>query len=305
MRAVFALVLVVGMALAGVAVYMAQGYVSQREEELAKANELQQRTGNLVRVFAANKSLNFGDPLTKEDVQVIYVQEKFLPAGAFRVPKEGEVIEYKAADPDDPEAVVTATSPLFPEHEDKPRFMMRSAEPFEVILASRVTEPGQVAGLAGKLDKGMRAFQIKVDVASGVAGFVMPDDNIDIYWTGTSSDNQSGEVTRLIENAVRIIAVDSASNAGQIAEGSVAQTVTVAVTPEQVARLAQAQATGRLSMSLVANGADAVEGLVEVDGNSLLGIEDQVIVEVEREQVCTVKTRKGADVIEIPIPCTN
>ena len=37
MRAVFALVLVVGMALAGVAVYMAQGYVGQSQAELAKA----------------------------------------------------------------------------------------------------------------------------------------------------------------------------------------------------------------------------------------------------------------------------
>ncbi len=37
MRAVFALVLVVGMALAGVAVYMAQNYISQSQTEVAKA----------------------------------------------------------------------------------------------------------------------------------------------------------------------------------------------------------------------------------------------------------------------------
>ena len=79
MRAVFALVLVVGMALAGVAVYMAQGYLAQTEAELARATALQEKTGSLVQVYAVNKSMKFGDPLTKADVSVIYVQEKFLP----------------------------------------------------------------------------------------------------------------------------------------------------------------------------------------------------------------------------------
>ncbi len=93
MRAVFALVLIVGMALAGVAVYMAQTYLGQTQAELAKANAIREKTGKLVQVYAVNKALRFGDALTKDDVEIIYVQEKFLPAGAYRVPKEGETIE--------------------------------------------------------------------------------------------------------------------------------------------------------------------------------------------------------------------
>lgn len=307
MRAVFALVLVIGMALAGAAVYMAQSYLGQTQEELARANAMREKTGKLVQVYAVNKSLNYGDALTKDDVEMIYVQEKFLPAGAYRVPKEGEKLEFKpTAEPEGDEVVVAVpTGPLFPETEEKPRFLMRNMEPYEIVLASRVTEPGEMAGLTSKLEKGMRAFQIKVDVASGVAGFVMPDDHIDIYWTGVSSGNLNGEVTRLIESAVRIIAVDQASDMGQSEANTVARTVTVSGTPEQVARLAQAQATGRLSMSLVANGAEAIEGLVEVDGKSLLGIVDEVVVEAAVEEVCSIKTRKGGEVVEIPIPCTN
>ena len=49
----------------------------------------------------------------------------------------------------------------------------------------------------------------------------------------------------------------------------------------------------------------ALAGLVEVDGNKLLGIEKQEVVAVEVEEKCSVKTRKGADVVEMPIPCTN
>ena len=312
MRAVFALVLLVGMALAGVAVYMAQNYMGQTQAALDRAKELQRKTGKLVEVYAVNKPLKFGDPLTRADVISVWVQEKYVPEGAFRVPLEGDAAKAAAAAPaaeapkKGKDAEVAAPAPvLFPANEDKPRFVMRSLEMNEILLASRVTEPGQMAGLTGKLDPGMRAFQIKVDVASGVAGFVMPDDHIDIYWTGVSSQNVSGEVTRLIESAIRVIAVDQASGEGQSSANTVARTVTVAATPEQVARLAQAQATGRLAMSLVGNPDDAVEGLVEVDGKSLLGIEEKEVVAVEAPEVCTVRTRRGDSVVEIPIPCTN
>lgn len=304
MRAVFALVLVAGMALAGVAVYMAQNYIGQSQAAVARAQALQRETGRLVQVYAVNKAMKFGDPLTRNDVEVLYVQEKFLPAGAYLVPQEGETIDYKPAAKDGKAAVQTPTGPLFPETAEKPRYVMRSMEPHEILLASRVTEPGQVAGLTGKLEKGMRAFQIKVSSSSGVAGFVMPENHIDVYWTGIGGGSVNGEVTRLIESAIRVIAVDQASSEGEYS-GNSARTVTVAATPEQVARLAQAQATGRLSMSLVADSAEQVAGLVEVDGDKLLGIERQEVVQVEAEEQCTIRTRKGAEVVEIPIPCTN
>lgn len=303
MRAVFALVLVVGMALAGVAVYMAQSYMSQSQTALAKAQAYREKTGKLVEVYAVNKELKYGAPLTKDDVVAVYVQEKYLPAGAFRVMKEGEEPAPLPAAAEGEEAP-TPVPPLFPEKEDKPRFIMRSLEANEVLLVTRVTEPGQMAGLTGKLDKGMRAFQIKVDVASGVTGFIAPDDLIDIYWTGNGGASVSGDVTRLIESAIRIIAVDQASGEGQMT-GSDARTVTVAATPEQVARLAQAQATGRLAMSLVASADDAVEGLVEVDSKKLLGIVDQEVVAVEAPEVCSIKQNKGGEMVDIPIPCKN
>ncbi|MCB6179669.1 Flp pilus assembly protein CpaB [Rhodobacter sp. Har01] len=318
MRAVFALVLVVGMALAGVAVYMAQNFMSQSQAELVRARAYREKVGKLVEVYATNKALKFGTAITEADVQVIYLQEKFLPEGAFLVPKpptdaskaaaastaaKGDATA--AAAKSDDAAAAKPRPVLFPENEDKPRFAMRSFEPNEIILATRVTEPGEMAGLTGKLEKGMRAFQIKVDVASGVAGFVMPEDLIDIYWTGSSSGEFAGDVTRLIESAVRVIAVDQASGEGQSSVGTVARTVTVAASPEQVARLAQAQATGRLAMSLVATSDDSTAGLIEVDGNALLGIEQKEVIQVEAPEVCTIKTRKGSEMVDVEIPCTN
>jgi pilus assembly protein CpaB len=283
MRAIFALVLIVGMGLAGMAVYMIQGYISQTETLLEQERAFNQKAGNLVEVFVYNKPLKYGDALTQDDVAVIYWPEQALPAGIFR---DGTL--------------------LFPENAPGPRYIMRNAEAFEPILESRVTAPGELAGLTAKLGKGMRAFQITVGVASGVAGFVQPDDFIDIYWTGTIN---GVEQTRLIESSMQIIAVDDSFNTEQVVGASDAGTITVAVTPEKVARLTQAQATGRLTMSLVGQSSDATTENIEVDTNTLLGIEEAApVVEAPApaaEKVCTIKSRKGSDVVETVIPCND
>jgi pilus assembly protein CpaB len=281
MRMVFGLVLVVGLGLAGFAVYMVQGYVSSTEQQLAQERAARQKAGPMVEIYAVNKPLNYGDPLTKEDVQVILYQESALPENVF-----------------------TKEADLFPEGAES-RFVLRQMEKFEPILGVKVTEPGEAAGLTSRLTKGMRAFAIKVDVASGVSGFVQPNDFVDIYWTGTSSESGNSDITQLIETAVKVIAVDQTANNDRSGSALVARTVTVEATPEQVARLAQAQATGRLALSLVGSGDESAASAVEIDQNSLLGIEQSVEERVEAEKVCTVKTRKGDQEIETQVDCPN
>ena len=70
--------------------------------------------------------------------------------------------------------------------------------------------------------------------------------------------------------------------------------------------MAQAQSTGKLSLSLVGAEDDTIASSIEVDQRSLLGIQNETVkVEIEKEKVCTIRTRRGAEVMEIPIPCTN
>jgi pilus assembly protein CpaB len=278
MRAMFGLVLVAGVGLAGAAVYMAKGYISKTETALQKELAIKAQTGGLVEVYVVKKSVDYGDPLTKDDVQKSYLPKNTLPEATF-----GDI------------------ALLFPEDSTEPRYVLRPMEKFEPILAVKVTEPGEQAGLTGALEKGMRAFAIKVEAAD----FLQPGDRVDIYWTG-ATESSTGEITRLIESTMKIIAVDR-NGKSQSSDGSIQnRTMTVAATPEQVARLAQAQATGRLVMSLVGVGDDTETGKIEVDTGSMLGITEAAApVAVEAEKVCTIRTRKGADVVEIPIPCTN
>jgi len=278
MRLMFGLVLIAGLALAGAAVYMAKGYMSKTEAALQQELQIKAKTGGLVEVFVVNKPKAYGEPLTKEDVQKIYWPKNALPEGIF--------IE---------------DAKLFPEDLKEPRYVLRDMEKFEPVLAIKVTEPGVQAGLNGEIEKGMRAFAIKVEAAD----FLQPGDRVDIYWTGGVAGVE-GDLTRLIENGLKIIAVDRNQKKG-VSDGQITnRTMTVAVTPEQVARLAQAQATGRLVTSLVGIGDNAESGLIEVDSRALLGVVEQAPAPAAvEEKVCTIRTRKGADVVEIPIPCTN
>jgi len=281
MRMVFGLVLVVGLALAGAAVWMVQGYVSQAQNDVARERAVRLKLGDLTEVYVVNKPMAYGTAITKDDVEKMIFAVKSLPEGSF-----------------------TDEAVLFPINAAEPRYVTRQMEKTEVLLAVKVSEPGADIGLTSRLSKGKRAFAIKVDVASGVSGFVQPGDGVDVYWTGSTQGN-SGEFTQLIETAVKVVAIDQVSSSDRASGATIARTVTVEATPQQVARLAQAQATGRLALSLVGTGDETVVESVEVDSASLLGIQASAPIVVEQARECTIKTRRGADVVDIAIPCTN
>ncbi len=286
MRGVFALVLLVGVGLAGFAVHMAQKYVGQYQLALAQERQARGPSIETVDVFVAKEKMVYGEKLDPEKVVAVAWPKISVPQGAFH-----------------------AQDALFPNENQRPRFVLRAMEPGEPLMAVKVTAPGEDAGLTSRLAKGMRAFAIRVDVASGVSGFLRPGDRVDVYWTGSaggSRDEDSRDFTKLIQAAVKLIAIDQSANVDEV-KGTVARTVTVSVKPEQVAALAQAQNSGRLSLSLVGAQDDTVAEAIEVDQDKLLGItrSEKVVQARKEERVCTIRTRRGAEVVQIPIPCSD
>ena len=289
MRIVFGLVLIVGIALAGFAVYMAKGVITGYRAELDNARANNVPAIETVEVYVANRTLVYGEHLTTEDVKLVHFPKNALPEGVF-----------------------TTVEGLLPEGDDEPRTVLRTMETNEAVLEVKVTGPGEDAGITTKLERGMRAFAIKVDTTSGVAGFLRPGDRVDVYWTGNigkdgirTEGQSSGDVTKLIETGVQLIAVDQSANAER-AEATIARTVTVAALPQQVAALAQAQSTGTLTLSLVGVQDDTVAEAIEVDQTALLGIaQAEAPVATPTAQVCTIRTRRGSEVIVSEIPCTN
>ncbi|WP_460274157.1 Flp pilus assembly protein CpaB [Celeribacter sp. ULVN23_4] len=278
MRIIFGLVLVIGVALAGFAVHMTRGYLSTYQAELNREKAMRNNIIQTEEIFIATKPLAYGDAILPEMVKKVRWPVEAMPKGVFHSEEE-----------------------IFPEGPETPRRALRSIEAMEPLLAVKVTEPGESAGVAARLNKGMRAFAIRVDVTTGVSGLLHPGDRVDVYWTGRLP-NSGGEVTKLIQAAIPLVAVDQTSNSER-QTASIARTVTVEATPTQVAALATAQSTGRLSLALVGRYDDTVVSNVEIDKNTLFGISQEAAIEAPREKVCTVRTRKGGNIIDTPVPC--
>ncbi|WP_170362506.1 MULTISPECIES: Flp pilus assembly protein CpaB [Ruegeria] len=291
MRAVFGLVLIVGVALAGGAVYLARDYIAQHQDQLARERlAAQQALENAALegttgVLVSNRAMKYGERLTKEDVRVVNWPDEAIPEGSF-----------------------VDMAVLFPEDAKGDRFVLRAMEKDEALMEVKVTNPGEAAGLTSRIEKGKRAFAISVDVASGVSGFLRPGDSVDVYWTGTVNSNLQagvGEITRLIQTNIELVAIDQSAGS-DLTGTTIARTVTVAATPEEIAALAQAQNTGRLSLALVGVQDDTIASAVEVDQRKLLGIKEAAPAPVQAEErKCYTRVRRSGEIVQTEIPCTN
>ncbi len=125
----------------------------------------------------------------------------------------------------------------------------------EPLLESKLSPKGQ-RGLASLVVGGMRAFTITTNVASGVAGFILPGNKVDVLLTisngGASNDfTGGGSTTTLLQN-VEILAVDQKveAPADNKVDSTNLRSVTLLVTPGQAAKLSLGQSKGTLHLTL-------------------------------------------------------
>ena len=286
MRVVFGLVLVLGLGLAGFAVIMVKDYMGSQEVALQQERARAAKIVEVVEVVAASTPLAFGDSLTMEDVVTVKYAKEFLPEGTFATVED-----------------------LFPDGAEVVRSIRRPLEPNEVILAGDVTAPGEMASITQELDAAMRAFTIRVDASTGVSGFLRPGDRVDIYWTGAVDMRDRTEETHLIGSSIQLVAVDQSTDRN-LATTKIPNTVTVQVSPDDVARLAQAQADGRLSLALV--GKETAQATV-APGEQAIFLPEQAVEVVEAPalpaptapQQCYTTVRRGTESAQIEIACAN
>ncbi|MEM1268382.1 MAG: Flp pilus assembly protein CpaB, partial [Pseudomonadota bacterium] len=241
MRIVFGLVFLFGIGIAGFATYMAMQQFQAVTAENRALRIKASRVVDTADVILAKTKLRYGQDLKKEHVYTVKFPADAIPQQSFTTMEE-----------------------LFGAEEEAPRQVLRTIEPGEIVATTKVTRFGQKAGVSSMLQKGMRAFTIRVDVLTGVSGFLQPGDRVDIYWTG---DQRGEKLTKLLLQNVDIIAIDQSADE-DLSRPVVARTVTVEVAPLIVATLTQAQATGRLSLALRGSEEEEIMSeVLEVDQN--------------------------------------
>jgi pilus assembly protein CpaB len=131
------------------------------------------------------------------------------------------------------------------------RVLMSKLVKNEPVLTTKLASREAGSGLASLLPENMRAAAVRVDDVVGVAGFIHPDDHVDVIVT--MHPERNGETTsRVILQNVRVLAVGQQLGVDEKARNQ-ALPVTVAtllVSTEESEMLALASAQGRLLLTL-------------------------------------------------------
>jgi len=203
----------------------------------------------LVQVAVARVPLGFGAKITPETVRMVEWPANAVPRGAY----------LKLTD-----AVGGA----------KPRVVLRPLEINEPILASKLSGEGGRATLSGLISPDKRAAAVRVNDVSGVGGFALPGDMVDVLVTRQLPDSEQ-QITDVLVQNVRVIAVDQDAN-GDADKPTVAKTATLEVSQLEAQKLALAQTVGTLSLALrqvgdMTQGRPATVGLRDLRSDALGG----------------------------------
>ena len=269
MRALFGLVLLVGMGLAGFAVYMVNESLSSKDAAIARERERARQIIQTVEVYAPSRDINYGELIQPGDVKIIRYATDNLPAGVFRTEEE-----------------------LFPEGLDTPRVSRVPMYINEPIIEAKVTEAGAPRGLTALLDPGMRAFPLPNNMTDAFVRDLTAADRIDLYWVGRINGQNS---SRLVKSGLEILVIEG-------------RNVTLQVTQTDFADLRVLQSAGSLALTPVAL-ADEEGGDTTIETNiqDVLGIEQAVVEEAPEPEpepeICTRRERRGVDIVVIQVPC--
>ena len=256
-----------GLIVAGGSVYLARDYI-----QVGKAAAEVGVESETVSVVVAARDIAFGEEIGPGTLATIDWPRGATPAGVF-----------------------TSYANLLAASNMPSRRARRAISQGEPILKNKVSDFGEKVTIVQTIGADHRAMAIEVDAETAVGGFVTPGDRVDVVMT-TGSAQEMRAVT-ILQN-IRVIGVDQESDE-QTDQPVVARTVTVAVTPDQVQRLALAQRAGRLSLTLrsVDDSEDRI--LTTTRLNDLLNEQQPIPAKSDAPVRKTViRIRRGTDVSE-------
>jgi pilus assembly protein CpaB len=201
----------------------------------------------LVAVFLANLYLNQGAPPAETQTSTTKIAVAAVPLdyGMDLSPDKVKFVDYPAASI--PPGSFSSYPQLVPS--GKRRVVLRPMTVNEPILATKLAGEGLGPSIAYLLPDGMRAAAVRINDVSGVAGFVQPNDTVDVLVTRTIPGSDNRQVTDVLLQNVKVIAIDQDAK-GADGKPVLARTATLEVNPTDAQKLALAQQVGQLGLTL-------------------------------------------------------
>jgi pilus assembly protein CpaB len=121
----------------------------------------------------------------------------------------------------------------------------------EPVLEPKLAPKGTPAGMVALVTPGKRAMTVKVNEASGVAGFIIPNNRVDVVVSINRGDFSKDPFSRVVLENLRVLGTGQKIIEKQPdGKPQVVPTVTLEVTPQEGERLALASQEGHISLVL-------------------------------------------------------
>lgn len=213
---------VLGVALvAGVGAFLMM-MSGNKSSPIAAVATVQEKT---VRVLVADRDLQRGERLTADSVKWLDWPEKAL--------SEAYITEATGGDPAEFEKAVARTTIV-------------AGEP---IIEAKIVRAESSGLLAAVLQPGMRAVTMRITPETGVSGFVLPGDRVDIYYSEANDSNKT--LTDLIFEDVRILAINTVYSENPEAPVIEGANATVELSPSDAEFFINSRASrGQMSFAL-------------------------------------------------------
>jgi pilus assembly protein CpaB len=256
MRTSAVVMLVVAVVLGGISAFAARHWIESKVN--ARPSEPAMATAPVV---VARVALNFGDQISGKHLSIVQWPASGVPKNAFT--KTDELLKG-----------------------DRPRIALQRIEPNELVLKGKVSGFGGRATLSAALDDNQRAVTIRVDDVTGVAGFLLPGDRVDVILTRQLGKGRGNPVNSILLQDIRVLGVGQISNE-QRDKPVVVRAVTVEASPRQSQKLVLAQQVGRLSLVL-RPAADR-----SISSTQSVGVSDLTESETAQRQVASAAPAKA------------
>lgn len=146
------------------------------------------------------------------------------------------------------------------------------------VVNTAIVHADAAGFMAAMLTPGMRAVSIVTSAEAGAAGFILPNDHIDVILTRKINGDPPRVYSRMILSNVRVLAVDQTFRQEKDTKTVVAKTATLEVTPQQAEILSTAGQSGQLSLALRALGDNEAVAVASARGSAPAGNGSQVEV---------------------------
>jgi len=129
------------------------------------------------------------------------------------------------------------------------RLVLRPMAANEPILTDKITGGGGRLNLSAAMTEGMRAVTFRSNDVSGVAGFVLPGDRVDVLLTRQMGEENYTTTTRVLADNVKVLGVDQITDEAT-AKPTVVKAITIEVAPDQAQLIRLAESVGDVSLAL-------------------------------------------------------